>query len=193
MDKVTLFINKIVEFLESFGIVGGFLLILLESIIPIMPLGVFVGLNIMAYGTVVGFVLSYFATVCGCMLSFVFFRKFIKNGFYKLFKGKKKVYIERLMNKVSNIDFNALVIILAMPFTPAFAINIAGGLSNIKIKKYFISLLISKIAIVYFWGYVGTSLLQSFTDIMVVLKMVIIIAIAYIVSKIVEIIFKVEE
>ena len=193
MDKIILFIDKIISFLESSGLIGGFLLIILESIFPVLPLGVFIGLNTMAYGTVVGFLLSYFATVIGCMLSFIFFRKIIRYSLYKIFKAKTQKHIEKIMTKISNIDFNALVILLAMPFTPAFVINIAAGLSNIKTKKYFIALLISKISIIYFWGYIGTSILSSFTDIIVLIKAIIIVAIAYIVSKIVEIIYQVEE
>ena len=97
------------------------------------------------------------------------------------------------MDRISNIDFNALVIILAMPFTPAFVINIAAGLSNIKLKKYSIALLISKISIIFFWGYIGTNLLESITSPIIIIKVIIITAIAYVISKIVEIIFKVEE
>ena len=193
MDKITFIIDSIVAFLSNFGIVGGFLLVILESIIPILPLGVFVGLNTLAYGNFVGFILSYFATVIGCMLSFTVFRNVIKHGFYKLFKGKTKEKLEKQIYKISNIDFNVLVIILAMPFTPAFLINIAAGLSNIKGKKYLCALLIGKLSIIYFWGYVGTSLLESFTNIYVIIKLVLIVLIAYVISKIVEIIFKVEE
>lgn len=193
MEKIMLVIDKIVLFLDSFGIIGGFLLVVLESIIPILPLGVIIGVNVLAYGSLFGFVLSYIATICGCMLSFYLFRKYIKNRFEKLFKNKKKSYVIKLMERVSNIDFNALTIILAMPFTPSFLINIAAGLSSIKVKKYFIALLIGKISIIFFWGYVGTSILESFTDIMVLSKLIIIILIAYIISKIVEVIFKVEE
>lgn len=193
MDKIMLFIDKIVLFLDSFGFVGGFFLVLLESIIPILPLGVIIGLNILAYGKILGFILSYIATICGCMLSFFFFRKQIKRHFEKILKIKKRKYTLKLMKRMSNIDFNALVIILAMPFTPSFFINIAGGLSNIKVKKYLIALLIGKISIVFFWGYVGSSILESFTDIMVLTKLILIVFISYIISKIIEIIFKVEE
>lgn len=192
MEKVMLLIDKIVIFLESCGIIGGFLLVLLESIIPILPLGVFVGLNVMAYGSIIGFTVSYIGTICGCLLSFLLFRKVIKTGFNKVFKRKGK-YVEKLMNRISNIDFNALVIILAMPFTPAFVINIAAGLSNINLKKYFLALLISKVSIIFFWGYIGTSLLESIASPLIIIKILIMIAIAYIISKIVEIIFKVEE
>ena len=37
------------------------------------------------------------------------------------------------MKSISNINFSNLVILIAIPFSPAFLINIAAGLSKIKI------------------------------------------------------------
>jgi uncharacterized membrane protein (DUF485 family) len=48
-----------------------------------------------------------------------------------------------------------------------------------------LALLISKISIVYFWGFIGTTLVESITDIGVLLKIAVIILIAFILSKIV--------
>lgn len=193
LDKIESFINISVNYLQSIGYIGGFLLVLLESIFPILPLGIFIGFNIMAYGNILGFIISWVATVVGCMLSFTLFRYLLKNLFYKLFKEKTRLKVEKFMNKMTNIDFNTLVVLLAMPFTPAFVVNIAAGLSNIKWKKYLVALLISKLAIVYFWGYVGTNILEGFKNPIVLVKMIVIVLIAYIISKIVEKIIKVEE
>ena len=77
------------------------------------------------------------------------------------------------------------MIILAFPFTPAFSINIGAGLSNMSYQKYLFALLISKISIVYFWGFIGTTLVESLTDIGVLIKIAIIIFVAFILSKIV--------
>ena len=193
MEKITEFINLVVGFLSDFGIIGGFLLIMIESIIPILPLGVFIGLNVMAYGNILGFVISYFATVVGCMLSFTLFRLLFNNFFHKIFKEKTIKRIEKLMNKMTNIDFNTLVIFIAMPFTPAFLINIAAGLSGLKWKKFLVAIFIGKISIIYFWGYVGKSLLESFTDPLTILKIVGIVFLAYLISKVIEKVIKVEE
>ena len=193
LDKLIQIIDIIVNFLESFGLIGGFLLVILESIIPVLPLGIFIGLNVLAYGTFLGFFISYIATIIGCMISFWLFRNLLRNYLYRIFKGKSKYKLEKWMKKMSEIDFNTLVVVLAMPFTPAFIVNIAAGLSHINNKKYLVALLISKIAIIYFWGYVGTSLLESIKDPIIIIKIIVVVFIAYIISKIIEKIFKVEE
>src|SRR5574344_2597963 len=123
VDKLQQFINAITSYLESTGPIGGFFLVILESIFPMMPLAVFIGFNVTAYGNIMGFIISWFATITGCMLSFTLFRYLLKNLFYKMFKEKTKIAVEKFMNKISNIDFNALVVLIAMPFTPAFIVN----------------------------------------------------------------------
>ena len=87
------------------------------------------------------------------------------------------------MNIISNISFSKLVIIMAIPFTPAFSVNIGAGLSKIKNKKFLIACIIAKISIVYFWGFVGTTFVESISDITVIFKLVIILLIAFMLSK----------
>ena len=73
-----------------------------------------------------------------------------------------------------------------MPFTPAFVVNIAAGLADVSFKKYLFALLISKIAIVYFWGYVGSNFLESITDINKLMQIFGIVFLAYFASKLLE-------
>ena len=87
------------------------------------------------------------------------------------------------MNKVSNISFSNLVILLSIPFTPAFSVNIGAGLSDMKFSKYLFALLLSKIFLIYFWGFIGTTLLESITDIGILLKLGSMIVIASLLSK----------
>lgn len=193
MNGLEVIINNCVNYLQSIGLVGGFLLVLLESAFPVLPLAVFIGFNVIAFGNIAGFIISYFATVAGCILSFTLFRYVIKNLGLRIINQKTKEKIEKFMINMTNIDFNTLVVILAIPFTPAFIVNIAAGLSSIKMKKYFIALLISKTSIIFFWGYVGTNLIKGLKDPIIWLKVLGLVLITYIISKIVEKIVKVEE
>ena len=91
----------------------------------------------------------------------------------------------KLINIIDDISFSKLVIIMAIPFTPAFAINIGAGLSKMKYKKFLLAAIIAKLSTVYFWGFVGTTLFESMTDITVIIKLTVILLIAFILSKIV--------
>lgn len=161
----------------------GFGLIVLESIMPILPLALFIALNLMLFGNVIGFLLSWVATICGCILSYSIFKYGFSKYLYKNESNHPKT--KKLILSIRNISFSNLVIIMAIPFTPAFSINIGAGLSKMKFKKFFFALLISKLFIVYFWGFVGTTLIDSVTDISVLFKLSIILLTAFVLSKVV--------
>lgn len=183
---VTDIINSIQTFVETsnifFSIVVGLSIIIIESMIPILPLSVFIAVNIIAFGPIGGFIISWIGTMIGCTISFFLFNKLRLFIYKKLYKHIKLI---NFINKINDIKFSNLVLILAMPFTPAFTINIAAGLSEMKYKKYFLALLCSKIFMTYFWAFVATTFLESLTDITVLIKIAILILGAFIVSKIV--------
>ena len=150
--------------------------------IPILPLAVFIAINTVAFGNLMGFIISWLATCLGCSISFWLCRKLRKKARSKV-KADNKIIA--FINKIDKIKFSNLCLILAMPFTPAFSINIAAGLSKMKYKKYLLALLISKPFIVYFWGYVGSNIIHNITDIGLMIKMALMVVILYVASKIV--------
>ena len=95
-------INKLTEFIGQFGVLSGFLLVFLESIIPILPLSVFVAINIFTYGNVIGFIVLYFGNVTGSICAYFLCKKF-NDYFEKKYKGNKKVReLKRLCGKRIN-------------------------------------------------------------------------------------------
>ena len=85
-----------------------------------------------------------------------------------------------------NLKFEQLTLLIANPFTPAFMINIVAGLSSMKKRKFISSILIGKIFLVIFWGFIGTSLIDSLKDPFKILYVVVLSVLAYIVSKIIN-------
>lgn len=181
------FINNAVDiitnFMSNFGIASGIFLIILESMVPILPLGMFVALNVMTYGEVTGFIISWLSTVVGCMIAFYICRK-LKERYEK--KYKKSTEINKFRKTIDNISLSNLVLVIALPFTPAFAVNIGAGLSNIDPKKYLIALFIGKLPMVFFWGFIGKSFLESITDPYTIAQIVVLLVASYLVSKVVN-------
>ena len=93
---------------------------------------------------------------------------------------------------MKTIEFSNLVVLIALPFTPAFLINIACGVINMSKRKFITAILIGKIFMVIFWGCIGKSLLESITDIKTIMIVSVFIIIAYIISKIVSKKMKIE-
>ena len=189
MGAINDFIYSVINAMGIYGPVLACLLMLIESIIPIMPLAVFITINFLAFGNLVGFIISWVFTVLGCLMSFFLFRKGVQGWFQRLTKDRVK--LNNLMLKFNNISLTELALIIAIPFTPAFLVNIAAGLSDMPKKKFIIALLIGKLSIVYFWGYIGTSLVESFKNPMILIKIVIIMLITYVVSLIIKKITKI--
>lgn len=186
MEFIDSIVQAIISFLSNFGIFAGIILILLESVFPPLPLSVFIALNSMTYGQTLGVIISWLSTVFGCSASFFLFRKLFRNKFNKILKEKDLETLSKLTKQVSNISLPNLTILIAIPFTPAFLVNIACGLSNMKYRKFLMALLVSKFIMVFFWSYIGTTFLESITNVSVLIKIIVLLALGYIVSKILE-------
>lgn len=175
------FIINSVNSSSFLGPVFACFLIFIESIIPVLPLFVFITVIFLKYGAIFGFILSWLFTVLGCMSSY-FLVKYLANKFFKL-DGPK---LKKIISMIKRVSFPELVTIIAIPFTPAFLINIAAGMAKMPTKKFILAIMIGKISLVLFWGFIGTSLVDSLNNPIIMLKIVIIVLIAYIISFIVN-------
>lgn len=184
-------ITTITEIMKSVGPLAGFFLIILESIIPVLPLAAFIALNNIAFGSFWGFVISWVATIIGCLISFYAFRLGFSKVLYKNIKNEGKVH--RFMDYVSKISLPKLTILVALPFTPAFVINIASGLSKMNTKYYLISLFIGKLSIVYFWGYIGTSFFESIKKPSILFGIAVLLLLTYVISRLIQKYLKMNE
>ena len=155
------------------------ILIILESIIPVLPLFVFITVIFLAYGNILGFIISWVCTCIGCLISYLLV-KYLTNKYIKT--NSKK--LNNLIKVINKIDYSNLVVLIAIPFTPAFLINIACGMSKIDIKKFMSAIMIGKISLVWFWGFIGTSLIESLKDPVILIKVLLVVLIMFIISKV---------
>ncbi|NLC47991.1 MAG: TVP38/TMEM64 family protein [Tenericutes bacterium] len=182
-----------VDFIETSGYLGSLLaclLITVESIVPILPLILFVTINFLIYGKILGFILSWIFTVLGCCISFYIFKYGFGDKFDNLTANKEK--INKYKKSFKNISFINLTILIAIPYTPAFIVNIAAGLTKMEFKKYFFALLIGKISLIYYMGYVGTSLIDSVHNPVILFKIAFLLLFTYIISTIINKVLKIK-
>ncbi len=187
-------VNNFGEFIKNIGIFGPILscfLILIESIVPILPLAAFITFNFFFFGSFIGFIISWLFTIFGCSLSYFIFDKKIKNWYTEKLLTKNNV--KKVSKNFEKLTFSELVVLISIPFTPAFLINILAGITNVPFKKFLGAIAIGKIFLVLFWGYIGTSLIESINNPVIIIKIVVIVLVAYIVSKILNKKFKFDE
>ncbi len=116
--------NLLDSYLHASGLWGGViccLLILVEPLLPFLPMFIFVTINLLVFGYVIGFILSYIFAVLGCLLFYVVVSKLFRNKAYKFYKDKKN--LNKLMEKYKNMKFETLTTIISLPFTPGVMIN----------------------------------------------------------------------
>lgn len=176
-------INEVLNWAGVFAPILACLLILIESILPLLPLALFITVNFYFMGTLIGFIVSWVLTSIGCYISFRLCRNKLKKHFDNMLDKTEKKKLINLRKKIDNFSFSALVVLIAIPFTPAFMVNIAAGLSNMDVKKFIAAILIGKICLVYFWGFIGTSLLDSVSNPKVLIEIGILLIVAFILSK----------
>jgi len=184
-DMIDTFIETTLQGMGIWGPVIGCFFITIESMMPILPLFVFITLNFLAFGNIIGFIISWFFTCIGCSISFFLFRSKFQTWWYKRLKRKGLISAET-MNKITSLKFEQLATIIAVPFTPAFLVNIACGLSKMTYKKFIGALMIGKAFLVYFWGFVGVSLVESLKHPEYLIKVLILMVLAYLISKIIS-------
>lgn len=184
-DMIDTFIESTLQGMGMWGPIVGCFFITIESMLPILPLFVFITLNFLAFGNIIGFIISWFFTCIGCSISFFLFRSKFQTWWYKRLKAKGLISTQT-MNKITSLKFEQLATIIAVPFTPAFLVNIACGLSKMTYKKFVGALMIGKAFLVYFWGFVGVSLVESLKHPEYLLKVVVLLFIAYIFSKLIS-------
>ena len=182
-------ITNLLGILGNFGAILGCVFILFESIIPILPLSVFITLNFVTFGYFFGFLISWVFTILGCLMSYFIFKNGVSLRLYNKFKDNEN--LNKILNLVNNISFKNLTLLIAIPFTPAFLVNIACGIARMETKKFLYALIIGKIVLVYFWGYIGSSLLDSLKNPIILVKVGIMLIVAYVISVVISKKFKI--
>lgn len=180
LEVLDTIITNLLNLLGTWGALLGCVFILFESIIPILPLSVFITLNFMTFGNIVGFFISWLFTIMGCMMSYYIFKRGVSDS--RLSKLKESKTFGKIVKVVENMNFSSLALLIAIPFTPAFAVNIATGICRVDSKKYLYALMLGKMSLVYFWGYVGVSLIEALKNPLILIKVAILVIIVYIIS-----------
>ncbi|MFX3673928.1 MAG: TVP38/TMEM64 family protein [Paenisporosarcina sp.] len=141
---------------RALGPLMGIFLPLLEAFLPFLPLFVFVFANASAYGLWQGFLLSWAGTVVGSYVVFLLVRKYGRARFLGFMTRHERVL--KLIQWVETHGFSPLFLLLCFPFTPSALVNLVAGLSDIKKKNYFWTLLAGKFVMIFTVSFIGSDI-----------------------------------
>ena len=148
--------------LDSFGNLGPIApitLAMVESFFPPLPLIAIVALNVAAHGGLFGFVYSWVGVMLGGTLMFLFWRRVLKQFFWKFASRSQK--LEKAEQWVSRFDVSSLFMLSVLPFTPSSFMHFAFGISDFDEKRYLITMLLGKGVMVAMMALFGQSLVRS--------------------------------
>ena len=148
--------------LDSFGDLGplaAIFLAMVESFFPPLPLIAIVALNVAAHGGLFGFVYSWVGVMLGGTLMFLFWRRVLKQFFWKFASRSQK--LEKAEQWVSRFDVSSLFMLSVLPFTPSSFMHFAFGISDFDEKRYLITMLLGKGVMVAMMALFGQSLVSS--------------------------------
>lgn len=148
--------------LDSFGGLGPIapiVLAMVESFFPPLPLVAIVALNVAAHGGLFGFVYSWVGVMLGGTLMFLFWRRVLKQFFWKFASRSQK--LEKAEQWVSRFDVSSLFMLSVLPFTPSSFMHFAFGISDFDEKRYLITMLLGKGVMVAMMALFGQSLVSS--------------------------------
>ena len=148
--------------LDSFGDLGPLapiFLAMVESFFPPLPLIAIVALNVAAHGGLFGFVYSWVGVMLGGTLMFLFWRRVLKQFFWKFASRSQK--LEKAEQWVSRFDVSSLFMLSVLPFTPSSFMHFAFGISDFDEKRYLITMLRGKGVMVAMMALFGQSLVRS--------------------------------
>ncbi|HEX5563714.1 MAG TPA: TVP38/TMEM64 family protein [Sporosarcina sp.] len=158
-------IDKILELSKEYRALGplvGILFPFIESFLPFLPLFVFVFANASAYGLWFGFILSWAGTVAGSYAVFLLIRKYGRNRLLRFLTRSKKV--QKLIHWVERNGFGPLFLLICFPFTPSALVNLVAGLSDMKKKRYLVTLMAGKFVMIFTISFIGHDLKALLTQ-----------------------------
>lgn len=148
--------------LDGFGDLGPLApiaLAMVESFFPPLPLIAIVALNVAAHGGFLGFAYSWIGVLLGGTLMFLFWRRVVKRFFWKIASRSEK--LEKAQRWVSRFDVASLFMLSVLPFTPSSFMHFAFGISDFDEKRYLITMLLGKGAMVAMMTLFGQSIVSS--------------------------------
>ncbi|MDT3960287.1 TVP38/TMEM64 family protein [Staphylococcus kloosii] len=176
--------EQVNEWFDAFGSMGylvGFLLPFIEAFIPILPLIVFVIVNVNAYGFAIGMILAWLGTVLGSFIMFLIFRRLSNSKYMKRLKQRKSA--ERLIKYIDEHGVIPIFILFCFPFTPSALVNLIASVTNIKSVHYFWVLALSKLVMISLVGWLGKDIATLFTNPIRITLVVIVVIIVWFIGR----------
>ena len=144
------------------GPIAGILLTMIEAFIPILPLSLFVSINVLVYGFWQGYIYSWIGSVIGTISAFFLIKRF-GTGFIQNM-AEKNVRLRKTFVWIKEHGFLPIFILLSFPFTPSFLISGLSALAGVKNISFIYSIIFGKLIMILSLSYIGYNIKGFFNQ-----------------------------
>lgn len=146
---------------QNGGPLVGIMLPIIEAFFPILPLVLFVTINVTVFGFFWGYIFSWMGNCIGSFLLFLLIRKI---GGKKIEKKISDSKYNGALEKVKTRNYSLLFFLYCFPFTPSFLISSASALANMSIPLFLLVLLPSKLVMLISLAFIGFNIKSFFVS-----------------------------
>lgn len=162
------------------AIIAGFIIISVETFIPVLPLIAIVVANVFILGMWLGFFVSWVGSSLASILLYFLASKFSKYNIFKKYKHNKKV--GEIITWIRKQGFTSIFVSYSCPFIPDFLITIASGLVQLDFKSFASGMIFGKFVMFLLISYVGEDVGAFFSSPTKIIVFSISIAISWIIG-----------
>lgn len=144
------------------AIIIGFLLVMLETFAPILPLIAIVLANAFVLGMWMGFLVSWVSSAIASIILYYIANRFSRLKYIQKYKSKEQV--KRVTSWIHRQGFNTIFISYACPFIPDFLVTISSGFAGTEIKNYISGMVFGKFVMFLLISYIGEDLDKVFQE-----------------------------
>lgn len=135
------------------AIIAGFIIVSVETFIPVLPLVVIVVANVFILGMWLGFFVSWVGSSIASILLYFLANKFSKHNIFKKYNESEKV--NKIITWIRKQGFTSMFVSYSCPFIPDFLITIASGLVQLDFKNFASGMIFGKFVMFLLISYVG--------------------------------------
>lgn len=143
------------------AIIVGFILIAVETFLPVLPLIAIVVANAFVLGMWMGFLVSWVGSSVASVALYLVVNKFSKWKCFEKYQEKNK--IKKVIIWIKKQGFNSIFISYACPFIPDFLVTVGSGFTGLDLKTFVSGMVCGKFVMFLLISYVGEDINHIFS------------------------------
>lgn len=163
------------------AIIVGFILIAVETFLPVLPLIAIVVANAFVLGMWMGFLVSWVGSSVASVALYLVVNKFSKWKYFEKYQDRNKV--KKVIDWIKKQGFNSIFISYACPFIPDFLVTVGSGFTGLDLKTFVSGMVCGKFVMFLLISYVGEDINHIFSHPMKIVVFICAILISWVIGQ----------